>query len=268
MTSKEFIDSGLLELYVLGTLSEQERADVVRMCREFPEVKAELTAIEASMEAIDQSLAVAPPVGVKSGIFEEIENATPKQGKQVEMGAKNDSPGGTGWMLAASVTLAIISLATAVFYFQKYTDLSGEYEALVAQNTQMAQDLNQVKNSLSENESLLALATDESTQRIALSATREGSDLQVLVYWNTTSQQVYLDLGNLSMPGSQEDYQLWAIVGGQPVDMGVINFNDPASLQKMNAIHGAVAFAITLEPKGGKPAPTLENMVVLGKVSA
>jgi anti-sigma-K factor RskA len=268
LTSKEFIDSGLLELYVLGTLSEEERAEVVRMCSEFPEVKAELAAIEASMEAIDQSLAVAPSAAVKSGLFEKLESATPKQGKQVTMNATGNRPSGSSWMLAASVTIAIISLATAVFYFQKYNDLSGDYEALVAQNAQMAQDLNQVKNSLTENESLLALATDESTQRIALNATQEGSNLQVFVYWNTTSQEVYLDLGNLSMPGSQEDYQLWAIVGGQPVDMGVINFNDPASLQKMNAIQGAVAFAITLEPKGGKPAPTLENMVVLGKVSA
>ena len=34
----------------------------------------------------------------------------------------------------------------------------------------------------------------------------------------------------------------------------------------MKQIQGATAFAITLEPLGGKPAPTMDAMYVLGGV--
>lgn len=265
MTSKEFIESGLLELYVLGTLSEAERAEVERMCLEHPEVKAELDEVENAMEQIDRELGVAPPAKSKQALFQHLPEMAAGEGKRVDMYPASEKG---SWMMAASITFAVLSLAVAVFYFQKYNNVSGQYDALVAQNTQMAQELNQVKNSLSENEGLLALATDESTQRIALNATKEGSNLQLFVYWNSASEEVYLDLGNLNIPGAQEDYQLWAIVGGQPVSMGVIDFSSPDSLQKMISVKDAAAFAITLEPKGGRPTPTIENMVVLGQVNA
>ncbi|MEQ8808502.1 MAG: anti-sigma factor [Imperialibacter sp.] len=264
MTSKEFIESGLLELYVLGTLSAPEKAEVERMCAEHPEVKAELEAVEQAMELMDQELGIAPAVSVKQTLFDALPVSS-LAGKQVQLlkeGEKRNS-----WMMAASVTIALLSFAAALFYFQKYSSVSGEYEALVAQNSMMAQELNQVKNSLDQNEQMLALATDQNTRRIQLNATKEGSNLQLFVYWNTSSEEVYLDLGNLGTPGNQQDYQLWAIVEGKPVDMGVIDFTNSNSLVKMKNIKGAVAFAITLEPKGGLESPTLENMVVLGQIT-
>tara|TARA_R110000737_G_scaffold311303_1_gene320237 strand:+ start:652 stop:1449 length:798 start_codon:yes stop_codon:yes gene_type:complete len=264
LTSKEFIESGILELYVLGTLSTAEQAEVERMCAEHPEVKAELEAVEQAMELMDQELGMAPPVSVKQKLFDTLPEST-LVGKQIHFQPAGETK--SNWMMAASVTIALLSFAAALFYFQRYSSVNGEYEALVAQNSMMAQELDQVKNSLDQNEQMLALATDESTRRIQLNATKEDSNLQLFVYWNTTSQEVYLDLGNLGTPGDQQDYQLWAIVEGKPVDMGVIDFANPNSLVKMKNIKGAVAFAITLEPKGGLESPTLENMVVLGQIT-
>ncbi len=264
MTSKEFIESGILELYVLDTLSDAEKAEVEHMCAKHPEVMDELTAVEEAMEQMDMELGIATPAAVKQKLFDALPAAKP-HGKQVTLSSTQETKG--SWMMAASVTFAILSFAAAVFYFQKYNNMSGEYEALVAQNTMTAQELNQVKNSLDQNEQLLAIATDESTRRVPLNATQEGSNLQLFVYWNASSEEVYLDIGNLGTPGNQQDYQLWAIVEGQPVSMGVVDFSNPSSLQKMSPVSGAVAFAITLEPKGGRATPTLENMVVLGQVT-
>ncbi|MEQ8530371.1 MAG: anti-sigma factor [Imperialibacter sp.] len=264
MTSKEFIESGILELYVLGTLSTAEQAEVERMCAEHPEVKAELEAVEQAMELMDQELGIAPPAAAKQKLFDALPESS-LAGRQMHLQPTGETKG--SWMMAASVTIALLSFAAAIFYFQKYNSVSGEYEALVSQNSMMAQELNQVKNSLDQNEQLLGLATDESTKRVQLDATKEDSNLQLFVYWNTASEEVYLDLGNLGAPGDQQDYQLWAIVEGKPVDMGLIDFTNPNSLVKMKNIKGAVAFAITLEPKGGLESPTLENMVVLGQIT-
>ena len=46
MNSKEYIESGILELYVFGKLTDEEMAEVSQMAIQHPEVKDEITAIE------------------------------------------------------------------------------------------------------------------------------------------------------------------------------------------------------------------------------
>ena len=64
----------------------------------------------------------------------------------------------------------------------------------------------------------------------------------------------------------ENQYQLWAIIDGKPVDAGVFD-TSLAGLLKMKEIgNGAAAFAVTIEPRGGKASPTLETMQVVGNV--
>ena len=46
MTSKEYIESGILELYVFGKLSDAENDEVQQMMSDYPAVKQEVIAIE------------------------------------------------------------------------------------------------------------------------------------------------------------------------------------------------------------------------------
>jgi anti-sigma-K factor RskA len=64
----------------------------------------------------------------------------------------------------------------------------------------------------------------------------------------------------------ENQYQLWAIIDGKPVDAGVFDGN-LAGLVKMKEIpSGAKTFAVTIEPRGGNASPTLEKMQVVGNV--
>lgn len=49
MDIKQFIDSGILEQFCLGLANEAERAEVMKLTAEYPEIGAELEAIERSM---------------------------------------------------------------------------------------------------------------------------------------------------------------------------------------------------------------------------
>ena len=77
----------------------------------------------------------------------------------------------------------------------------------------------------------------------------------------------YLDVIDLPAPPTNKQYQLWAIVDGQPVDMGV--FDNAVGVKTFEAvpfIANAQAFAVTVEDIGGSPTPSLETMVVIGNV--
>ena len=110
----------------------------------------------------------------------------------------------------------------------------------------------------------LAIAKNPNYRHITLASTDSTKQQSALVFWNPTSQEVYLEMGLLPTLPSDKQYQLWAIIDGKPSDMGV--FETVANLQKMKVAKNVQAFAVTIEPKGGSKEPTLTAMVVLGKV--
>jgi anti-sigma-K factor RskA len=73
----------------------------------------------------------------------------------------------------------------------------------------------------------------------------------------------------MAMPSNDADhqYQLWALVNGKPVDLGVFDANGKLEgLQVMKNIGEAQTFAVTLEPKGGSISPTMSQLMVMGNI--
>ena len=57
MNSREYIESGILELYVFGKLSDEEIAEVNQMAAQYPEVREEIKAIESAVINLSHSVA-------------------------------------------------------------------------------------------------------------------------------------------------------------------------------------------------------------------
>lgn len=72
MNIQEYIESGILEQYCLNVLNEQERADVLKNCSLYPEIKQELTAIEISFENLFRSQSIAPDKKLKDQILAKL----------------------------------------------------------------------------------------------------------------------------------------------------------------------------------------------------
>src|ERR1700759_3820583 len=66
---QEYIASGVLEQYCLGQLNEAEQAYLIQMAMLYPEVKAELTAVELAFEELSAISAVGPPRNLKQNIL-------------------------------------------------------------------------------------------------------------------------------------------------------------------------------------------------------
>ena len=80
----------------------------------------------------------------------------------------------------------------------------------------------------------------------------------MVVMWNKTTGNVYVNNIQLPTTPTNKQYQLWALKDGKPIDLGVFDVN--SNLQNMKIIYGAQAFAVTLENKGGSPTPHLEEL--------
>ena len=60
MNIKEYISSGVVESYVLGMLSAQEKFDFEQYCEVYPELKAARNAFELAIEKQAMENAVSP----------------------------------------------------------------------------------------------------------------------------------------------------------------------------------------------------------------
>ncbi|MES2807278.1 MAG: hypothetical protein V4619_01550 [Bacteroidota bacterium] len=72
MKIKEYIESGVLESYVLGSTSEEETRELLRLKKQYPEVKDALFELELDMERLAQHISIPPPPSMLSRIEDGI----------------------------------------------------------------------------------------------------------------------------------------------------------------------------------------------------
>src|SRR4051812_784364 len=73
MDVKEFISSGILEIYVMGAADNDEVIAVERMAAEHPEVRNEIESISKTMERLAMSAGIAPGRNVKPFLMATID---------------------------------------------------------------------------------------------------------------------------------------------------------------------------------------------------
>jgi len=73
MNINDYISSGILEQYVLGDISPQEKKEVECMSHIYPELQEELLKVQIALEGFALDNAIEVPSHLKKNIFEAIE---------------------------------------------------------------------------------------------------------------------------------------------------------------------------------------------------
>ena len=127
----------------------------------------------------------------------------------------------------------------------------------------------------------LRAATDQSTQvrqilaagdlrRIDLAGTTVAPAAAGRAFW---SQREGLVVAFANLPATQtgQVYQLWVIPpGGTPIDAGLLELQPDGralALARSGTSQQVGTVAITLEPAGGSPVPTLSSMIAAGSLT-
>jgi hypothetical protein len=247
---QEYILSGIIESYVLGLTSEEERSEFEKMCGQYPEVLQARIAFELLLEKEARQNAMEPPAYLKEKILGAIQST----GKIVNM---SFAPERSSRWLKYAVAACLILLGGSLYW-----NIS-----LQKQNKKIQANLDASQKMLAQMETDAKAIQHPDVKMARMDGTSVSPQSYTTVYWDTTSHDVYLLINNLPAPASNEQYQLWALLDGKPIDMGVLEISEkPLQLYHMKNVQAAQAFAITLEKKGGSPTPSLDKMYVMGKL--
>ena len=271
MNITSFIESGILESYLLGQCTEAERAKVLQMAAEHPEVRVEMASIEQAFEGLAQANAVAPPIWMKGRIAQLIENESVRQ-HQPNVG-NTAATSGRGYHLSKPIAFVLLFLGALMFL--RNWQLNFENAAIKNNITaleQQSKDCQTREQGRQQLQQQIALLRDKGTKTITLGAASADMDqtLKATVYYNAAKKEANLGIENLAQLPSNQDYQLWVIVDGNPAPQPLNVFQNqngelvallPAAFQGK-----AVAFAVSQEPKGGTPNGSPTKVLLLGKV--
>lgn len=269
---KAYIESGILELYVLGQLSAQECNEVEAMAAKHPEVKAEITAIELAMEAYAFENAINPSSNVEAKILAEIgSNPIEKEPKIVPLYQQgNDSKvKALRFALVACIALLVVSVVALYNVYNKLNVANEQIATLSSNNEQFARTVNKLEFDNSGLQNRVDMTETDEWTTVKLAGVANSPKAKMLVYWNKNNKNILINHAAMDLPKTDKshEYQLWALVDGKPVSLGVFGENAKEAVQQMVTIEKAQAFAVTIEPVGGSANPTMEKMVVMGGVS-
>ncbi|SNR42390.1 Anti-sigma-K factor rskA [Maribacter sedimenticola] len=262
MDVQKYIASGILELYVAGILSDKENLEIANYAKEYPEIKKEIEAIEASILTLSKK--ASPGV---SYTFQSLMDRINKGGKVISMNKRSSSAMTyIGW--AASLLLAI----GLFFMYQQNQELKSNIEVVEQQNTSLEQQIADTDSSLEKTQELLNTIRDKDINVIALGGQTVSPTSYAKAYWNKKEEKVYIDAKGLPEPPDGFVYQVWSLKLSPltPTSMGLLEdfTTDENKVFALNNPNESEAFGITLEPAGGSESPTLEQLYTLGVVSA
>jgi len=261
---KEYISSGIIESYVLGLASPEERSEFEQLCLVYPELAAARTEFEIALENRLMDLAVAPAEETKKKVMDSLrQQSSVNQTKIITMEKANTTRSSSSlrWVAAASVILLLGCVYLAYSFYSKNKKLESEL-------TKTRDEQNKVKDQLKQ----LEMLTDPNVAVVNLKGTEKAPNTSASVYWDSTSASVYLVVKNMPQLPNDKQYQLWSIINGpggqlQPSSMGLFDVGaDGKIILKIDkGAKKADAFAITIEKRGNTGGPTLDSLQAMGK---
>lgn len=269
---KAYIESGILELYVLGDLSPEERKQVEAMASQHAAVKTELDNIARTMEQYAAEHAIEPSENLRNRVLNNLvtnlgDDRIFTKGKyrdedHVAILPSQKTSQFFKYAFAACLALLILSVAALVTVYNRLQESNQQLVAMQSQNQQYSTRVNLLDNEIQ-------VFRDPSFKLIQLLGTVKAPASKLTVAWNPVKKKVMIDMANMKLPATdpKHQYQLWAIVNNKPVDLGVFDAkSDTTDMKLMKSVAQAQAFAVTLEPKGGSTFPTLDQMIVQSKI--
>jgi anti-sigma-K factor RskA len=247
----------------------------------YPEVRAALDEAARLMEDYAKAHAVAPPPGIRQKVWQSLEEETasakPSPSVTAHQAPVHIAPPASGsgvpvstigfwkYATAAAVTLLVASAAVNMYLVSGKRDADQKIAALEREQHKMDFERTVALQQEEVFRNRLRSMVSPDMKSFALNGVGAHAEHKAMLYWNSTSGEVFLSMRGMPPLPEDKQYQLWAIVDGKPVDAGMYRRENNVDLWAMKVTPRADMFAVTIEDAGGSPTPTMDQMVVAGK---
>jgi anti-sigma-K factor RskA len=237
----------LAPAYALGALEDDARVRFETHLRAgCPECEAEIRDYTEAMATLAAELPPAPPPpAVRARLLDRIAAGPP-----VAELARRPRP----WRRVALWGGALAAAAAVVAYLGvTVAELRRELAAVTREAAEL-------RIEVARQQDLVALLRAPDTQVIALAGLAPSPSARGRMWWQPATRRGFFVTAGLPPAPPGTSYQLWVISGGTPRSAGVFALEPDGSatlaVSPGPEAGAAEVFAVTLEPAGGRPAPS------------
>ncbi|MEM6864361.1 MAG: anti-sigma factor [Bacteroidota bacterium] len=240
-----FLDSDILEKYLIGDASKEEISRAERYIAMYPEVRETYNQLQDNLEAFAKLYARKTPEGLKEIILHSAK--------------KEKSSVRRLWRYAVAASVAILVFAgSSVFFWNQNKSLQQENTIV---NNKIKYLEENMKNQLEDVRNQFIVLNNPDTKKYAVNGKKEGKELKAIAYINPVKKLSYINVSSVPQLPENKCFQMWAEVNGELVNLGVIKqLDDEDKLLAIPYAENAIGY-ITVEPEGGNTTPSVQNIV-------
>ncbi|MEL0652484.1 MULTISPECIES: anti-sigma factor [unclassified Algibacter] len=249
-----FLNSGLLEKYLIGDTTSVETEKVESFISKYPDVQNAYNSLQHNLEIVVKTNAVEAPKFILDNILDELDEKP-----VVKLNTKKKYKAWYKYTIAASL-IAFVFAGTSYSFYNQNLKLSKENQVVVDEIFDLRGDIEK-NNMMLDNvmRQLLKLNNPE-TEKYIISGNERAKDLKTVAYINPKEKTSMIDVVSLPKLPEEQCYQIWADLQGEMVSLGILNETD-RKLMNLPYAENALALNITIEPKGGNTVASVENSV-------
>src|SRR5258706_4726643 len=197
MDIREYIQSGVIESYVLGLANEADVAEVEQLSNEYAEVKRAILDFEILIERQADKNAIQPPPHIKADLEEILKSefVFDKELSKKIPAADRIAPvrriSFLTYLAAASVILLIISTALNFYFYSGYKKSNNEYQALLQERNILQANNTIYQTKLNNMAQSLKLMEDPHMISIKMKGMPGKEQNLATIYWDTRTKEVY-----------------------------------------------------------------------------
>jgi anti-sigma-K factor RskA len=248
----------LVPLYAIGALTGPERSAVESHLADCAECAAELRAYAPVGMALAQAAPqVEPPASLRAAVL------AAARGERAEARAPfRLAP----WLAAAAMLVITAGLTVYVAVLQRRVQfLEGELRDALTRVDDGERRVTVALRAAAAAEAPLSVLTAPDVRRIDLAGQPVAPTASARAFWSR-SRGLVITASNLPPLPAGRIYQLWFVTAQAPISAGLLAPDNRGGLTTTLTtpadIPNPVALAVTLEPEGGRPAPTGDKYLV------
>ena len=246
-----FLQSGLLEKYLVGDTSITESVEVEHYIDSYPEVNAAYEKLQNNLEIVAKVNAIEAPYGT----LDKILKATEEETKVVALKKPNKTP---WYSIAASVAAVAFGFYSFTLY-QENKELNSENDVVVEELFDLRSDIEKNNSQLNDLALQLQKLNNPDAQKYVFKGNERAKDLKTVAYINPVEKTSMIDVVTLPKLPEEQYYQIWAEFQDKMINLGILDETE-RRLRPIPYMEDALALSITIENRNGN-VPGMDNEV-------
>jgi anti-sigma-K factor RskA len=238
--------------YALGTLTDDEARRFATHLQTCEECRRSVHEMAVVGEALARAL---PPQVPPPGLRDRVLSRATAPAVTAQATARRAMP--YGWLAAAAILVAAVTSVLAWQYREEAARARLEQQATARQLQSLEQQIAQLQAGVSTAAQTRSVLAARDMARIELSGQAPAPGATGRVFWSPTHGLVFAATNLPELPPGRV-YQLW-VVADAPISAGIGQLTSGGELSVVSTPTAPArpkAFALTIEPEGGRPAPT------------